>query len=451
MLVLCALVCAGVGSLYAVFTPPWQNPDEPAHYAYIAQVAEHGCCPVIAPGDWDQAYLSALTGSRFAPDMLARLETVQYEDHQPPLYYLIASVVFRLTDGQLVPLRLLSVVFGVLMACMAVPLGRLLVPGRPFVHAAALLAAGLIPQAAAMHASVNNDALAHLIAAVTLWALAVVVVRGERALPGGAWLLGALAGLAALTKVTIVFLGLLVPLGLLVRWALAERERGGVRALIGLWGRFALPALALAGLWWARNIGVYGFPDVFGLTAHDRVVVGQPLTAAFMAERGFGPHLSAALTTVFNSFWGQLGWMALPLQPGVYTAIAAVCVLALAGVLAGATVARIPADTGDPPLLRRAAWVLMGAAVVAAAAQLAYYNLQFVQFQGRYLFPALLPIVLTLAAGLEVWARILAARAGARAQSAASAAVLAAVLLAPAALLALNAFIVARVLPLLRP
>ena len=56
-----------LGVAYAVRTPPWQAPDEPAHLQVIAQLAENGCCPVIAPGDWDQALLGELTSARFAP------------------------------------------------------------------------------------------------------------------------------------------------------------------------------------------------------------------------------------------------------------------------------------------------------------------------------------------------------------------------------------------------
>ena len=50
-----ALILLGyffAGALYAIYTPPWQAPDEPAHFNYIRQVAEDGCCPRIENGDW---------------------------------------------------------------------------------------------------------------------------------------------------------------------------------------------------------------------------------------------------------------------------------------------------------------------------------------------------------------------------------------------------------------
>ena len=55
-----------VGSLFAIYTPPWQAPDEPAHYNYIRQLAG-GSLPVIAPGDYDQEYQGTVISSRFDP------------------------------------------------------------------------------------------------------------------------------------------------------------------------------------------------------------------------------------------------------------------------------------------------------------------------------------------------------------------------------------------------
>src|SRR5574340_892915 len=99
-----------IGGLYAALTPPWQAPDEPAHYNYIAQVAGHGCCPVITPSDWNAAQLEALKAAQF-PDN-ASVAGVTYEDHQPPLYYLIAAPVFNLTHGSLFAMRLVSLILG---------------------------------------------------------------------------------------------------------------------------------------------------------------------------------------------------------------------------------------------------------------------------------------------------------------------------------------------------
>ncbi|MDH4137822.1 MAG: hypothetical protein OEW09_14065, partial [Anaerolineae bacterium] len=39
-----------VGTLYALLTPPWQVPDEPAHYNYVRFVAENLRYPVLQMG-----------------------------------------------------------------------------------------------------------------------------------------------------------------------------------------------------------------------------------------------------------------------------------------------------------------------------------------------------------------------------------------------------------------
>src|SRR5512140_2047072 len=88
VLAVITLAYLGVATLYAVKTPAWQVPDEPAHYNYIAQIAASGCCLTLKPGDWDNAYLNAIKAAKFSAESLqGRLDTVRYEDHQPPLYY----------------------------------------------------------------------------------------------------------------------------------------------------------------------------------------------------------------------------------------------------------------------------------------------------------------------------------------------------------------------------
>src|SRR4030042_1864635 len=45
-----------IGTLYAVKTPAWQVPDEPAHYNYVRYIVEHRALPVLRSGDFDQKY-----------------------------------------------------------------------------------------------------------------------------------------------------------------------------------------------------------------------------------------------------------------------------------------------------------------------------------------------------------------------------------------------------------
>jgi len=393
------LVLAGA---YAVRTPDWQAPDEPAHYNYIRQIADEGRLPVLNMGDWQQAYQDELTASGFDPALLDRLDTVQYEDHQPPLYYLLLAPVFALTGGDLLALRLTSALLGAGVVLGAWGALRWAFPARPTL---ALTGAGFVaflPQHLSILGSVSNDALAELLVALTLWATVAYLGSGPRR-PHPA-LLGLLVGLALLTKTTIYFLAGIAALAILLR---ARRERWPLRTLARHAAATLLPALVLGGVWWARNVSAYGGTDFTGLRRHDAVTVGQVRTDDYLEDQfggDVGAYLEEAATTTFHSFWGQFGWMAVPLPPRVYQLLG----LFTVGVLLGAGI-----------FVRRAGWLralsgpqrdaglIFAATLVFAAAAFVLYNLDFVQFQGRYLYPALIPLGLLAALGLHGWASLL--------------------------------------------
>ncbi len=392
------------GALYAIYTPPWQAPDEPAHFNYIRQIAEAGCCPRIASGDWQSDYLSQLTTSRFAPEHLDRLDSIQYEDHHPPLYYLLASVVFKLSDGDLIALRLFSVALGAAVVCLSFLISRCIAPAQPQIALGAMALVAFTPQHLSMMASVNNDALAEVIVALALlW----LFRRNSEDTP--IWQLGLIVSAALLTKITITFLALIVPLAIWLKW---RRGGGPARELLRSIAIFLTVAILIGGVWWLRNITIYGFPDFLGLAAHDAVVADQPRSADYIAQHGFAVYLSQLAGTTFKSFWGQFGWMALPLDKvlggWIYRGFA---LLTLAG-LSGFVFAARPWSVGDrdatrPPMSADAIIVLL-ATMLLVALQFTYYNIEFQQWQGRYLFPALIPIAFLLVYGLDHWrARLL--------------------------------------------
>ena len=170
-----------------------------------------------------------------------------------------------------------------------------------------------------------------------------------------------------------------------------------------------VPALILGGVWWARNLSTYGGLDFTGLDRHDEVTVGQPRTADYSDEvygGSFGRYLEAFLATTFRSFWGQFGWMALIMPRWAYAAFA----LFSLGVLAGAALyvrqARWPGALSGP---QRDGLVLLALTLGFVLAAYLLYNVTFVQFQGRYLYPALIPLALLVAIGLAGWAQPLPA------------------------------------------
>ncbi|MBC7810602.1 MAG: DUF2142 domain-containing protein [Burkholderiales bacterium] len=391
-----------VGALYALLTPAWQVPDEPAHYNNVAQVATNGCCPVIEMGDWDTTYLGELTSTQFAPEGLDRISTIEYEDHQPPLYYLIASLVYKVSGGSLSALRLLSVIIGAGVVIAAYAVGKAVFPRQSWIALAAAALVAFIPQHVSILAGVNNDGLAELVIGLILLA-SVVYVRGGNV---PVWLLGLLVGIGFVTKGTTYLMAGVALFAIVLRWWSSERAFVSLARTIIL---FLIPALVLGGLWWGRNFAVYGIPDFLGLREHDRVVAGQPRTADDIALIGWGAYLSKAVSTTFNSFWGQFGWMAAPLPGWAYRIMQGASALALIGLIMAAFRPKSRSETEADDTHSWAIWLLLLVIVLAFAAYV-YYNSEFLQLQGRYLYPALIPFALLWSKGLDTLRRVLLSR-----------------------------------------
>ncbi len=416
---------------YALRTPAWQAPDEPAHFNYIAAITSVGCCPILSSGDWDGALLNQLTSERFLGATPTELTSLRYENHQPPLYYVLASPLFRLSEGSLTALRLGSALLGMGVVINTHRCARLLAPKRPiFAHLAALFCA-FLPQQLHILSSVNNDALAWLLISETIYlclallygsslqrecrvvaslillaGLALIGVSGETLLSGllllgigtwlwrlsitqeqlAYWLLGSLIGVIFITKLTAY---LMLPVALATHFSCGSPHRRNPRSLFHL----LLPATLIGATWWLRNIQVYGWPDIFALQIHERVVVGQMRSADQLAQQGWLRFLIEATRTTFISFWGQFGWMSTPLSGWRFFFIVVQGAVCLLGALAA--IRHKAKDLALRPLVGLSALTI---------AMFILYNLAFVQWQGRYLYPALIPVALAWSWGV-FWIR----------------------------------------------
>ncbi|MDZ4672583.1 MAG: DUF2142 domain-containing protein [Phototrophicales bacterium] len=371
-----------IGVLFALYTPLWQTPDEPAHYHYIAQIPTIGL-PTIETGDWDSAYLDALKSTKFADINPQTFATIQYEDHQPPLYYLLATPVYAITNGNPHAIRIFSVLIGMIIVWCAYGIGRLMFPNSPQI---ALGVAGFVafhPQHLHIITSINNDVLAWALVGIFLVLAITYLKTGNSRLP---LFMGILVGIAFMTKATAYFL---LAIGLL---AILLKRKNLFLAIM----QFISPAVILGLIWWIRNIAVYGFPDFLGLRAHDAVVVGQLRTAERIAELGFGGYLSEFMQTTYNSFWGQFGWMAVPMPTWIYIGILALLIVAVVGFFIG--------KRDESP--QRGVWLLLTATTLLAVVAYVYYNSEFVQYQGRYMFPLLIPLGIGLVVGIDNWRKL---------------------------------------------
>ncbi len=388
-----------LGSLFVARVPAWQVPDEPGHYNYVASLAR-GVWPVIEPSDWDPKLVPIGPDAQSVP-----YERITYQDHQPPLFYLLSTPVFALFSGSLTALRLWSLLIGGIgvAACYAAVLT--IFPGRTSLAGAAAAVYALLPQHVHIMAGFNNDSMSEALLALTVWqSLRLLRPRHDGTLRERL-LLGATVGLALLTKAQAYLVLPIAMLALLgAGWEDRERWTHAFNQVIRLGG----VALLIGAPLWARNLSTYGGTDILALQAHNRAVVGQPTSADLVAKAGLGGYAVKMARVTFQSFWGQFGWMTVLPGDRIYQALLAFTLLSAALFVVWWLHGRVLLD----PTQRRR---LMLLALLALFALLAYfwYNLQFEQFQGRYLYPALTAYATAFALGwswlLRRWPRVDAA------------------------------------------
>lgn len=404
---------AVLGVMYAVRTPHWQAPDEPAHFNYVRALAETGAFPVLQQGDYDQAFLEKIKSEKFPPDL--SIDSIRYEAHQPPLYYVAALPVYlaaRVLGADIVlALRLLNVALAIVLSLVAFRIFRYVFPGNELLPLVGVGVMATVPMHVAMTAAINNDTLAEVVVGVILL-LAVRRLHGE--MTGRRFLvMGGLAyGIALLTKTTIYSTAALLVAAEVgyrqiveARQSAQETRRGTLRPrmpALGTAGKTLAPlfgiSLALSGLWFARNALVYGASDLFGWGRHDAVVAGQTTTAQWIAANGLRNTLIDLFAISFKSFWAQFGWMGVLVSDRIYVFLFVLSAAASLGAVL--MLARLWREREGLGSETRWTWLLLGLLLALVIAADAYYNLKFFQPQGRYLFYGLIPIAALWSGGL---------------------------------------------------
>ncbi len=401
LLALILVLYFALGLGYAWRTPPWNNPDEPAHYNYVAHIVQTGTLPIASEQTLPDGAVSRLIGLHFP--RTERIDFIHHQDWQPPLYYLAAAPLLVAVRGedqiaQLHALRALGVAMGGLtllaayaaarevFVCAVSPRSdcrRTRAEGEWLALAACATIAG-IPMFTAIMAAASNDTLTALLGAVVTWLLLRVMRTGVST--RAAALLGVLLALGVMTKLTLLALVPIVLVGILcAAFQRGEPPRTATRHLAVC----ALAAGVVLAPWLVHQGLSYGWDDLLG-TKRQKKLFGY--TSAFP----FGPDdIAGWIRTLVHSFWGLFGWMNVPLPNPVYVAWD---VLTQATVLGGAVlVARhakrlFPSKSGD---LRP---LLAGLSILATLVGVVYLNLTVVSAQGRYLFAALAPLAMLLVA-----------------------------------------------------
>ena len=407
------LVALAHGALYALLMPPWQAPDEVAHFEYSHLLAT--LRRPISPADdslpLEQAIIQSLyqfhawtfRNSPLPAQVPTRLNQTLFGYSRTLNRFSLTYVVYALAAWpflgqdiviQLFAMRLASVVMGALVVVLAFETARLVAPAAPALAVAAAGLVLLLPQHAFITAAANDGNLAELAASGCIFLLAVMWRQGLRWRTAAACLLCALA--AILSKATGYFLvGLLLVAGpaLVFRWQPPRpagrqwswRRVGGAGLAAGVLAAVLVPVVVFAPP--LRYIRLMLSTNARHLADFVPYVLGLNVDGRF----------ASALSGTFNSFWLTFGWMTFGFPQPVYTLLLVLVGLALAGL-----VWRLrqlpPAAETEKSLLR-----LLG---LAAALELGVLVTWFVTspngvnyFQGRYLFTAVVPLAVLLAAG----------------------------------------------------
>jgi 4-amino-4-deoxy-L-arabinose transferase-like glycosyltransferase len=279
-------------------------------------------------------------------------------------------------QGTLLAVRIVrwfSVLLGAVTVFLTYQIARAVAPGRPEIALGAAAVNAFTPMFLFISGAVNNDNLVIPLASLALLLMIRAVQRhgidveavlrnetfhrgiapestlpemnderrttnmGRWALVVGRWssdltdwmVLGAVIGLAALTKISAVGL-LFLALGTIfvTRWQSLVRPltlSRLLRLLIETLGRFLLlllPLLLIAGWWYYRNIALYG--DWTGWNAFIAVLGQRPQPATL-------GQLWSERAGFLASYWGLFGGLNVPMPGWIYTVLNLVLLTAVLG------------------------------------------------------------------------------------------------------------------------
>lgn len=333
-LFLVLIAFTGLGLLYDFNVPLFEKPDELKHFAVIQHIQSEGQLPVVKAGEnklWDQEgtqppfyhILAALTVSWLDLSHFSEPpRNPHYADERSfswqqrgnnNLYLHPADEAWRI-EPTLIAARLarwLSLLAGIGTVSLTYLLARIIFDDlHPETSSIlALLSASLvafIPQFLHTSSAITNDSLSVTLAAAALVVLALIIKRGSST--RYSIYLGVILGLAALTKLSLLYL---LPVTGLVLLIDLYRHRSLRRSLMEI-TLIAGLMLLLSGWWYWRNWRMYG--DVTALNAH-LLYRGGPLNPT--------PSLTqiwqTELTGLELSFWAAFGAGQILWEPWLYT------------------------------------------------------------------------------------------------------------------------------------
>jgi hypothetical protein len=426
----CMLVAFLNAACWSFITPPFQVPDEPAHFAYVQELAETGRLPSSNAEQYSPDEMAVLQGLRqedikqtpqersiSSPAERRRLQSALaaplsrrgegdagVASSEPPLYYALETIPYALGAGgtlldSLELMRLLSALMAGFTALFAFLFVREALPGVRWAWTVGGLGVAFVPLLGFMSGSVNPDALLFAVSAALLYCLARAFRRGLTS--RSACAIGAVIAVGLLTKLNFVGLlpGAVLALVLLARAAARAHGRSAYR-----WLGVALAIGACPAVLYALVNVISGHPAFgvassgAGLTRHHGSLSGEIsyIWQLYLPPLPGMPHDFPGYFTTrqiwFDGYVGLYGWLDTTFPGWIYDAallpaglIALLCARALV-----AARAALRGRAGE--LLSYAAIAAGLMVLVGADSYLAFPEAAAEYGQARYLLP-LLPLL----------------------------------------------------------
>jgi 4-amino-4-deoxy-L-arabinose transferase-like glycosyltransferase len=331
----------------------------------------------------------------------------------PPGYYALAAGVLDAIPGsahlawdQTVGLlRLLDILFLLPLPYLCWAIAKRYT--RSGVAVATAFAPILLPAFERLGGSVNNDDLLILLTSIFLLQVAKAMDGDTRIRV--AMTMGISLTLALLTKGFALVLPPIAVLAYLVAW---RRNR----TPFPQWPvRIVVLAGAIGGLWWLRNLNVYGSVQPAGLTRAQANVVWPPLPHG--THEHVATYLHHSLDRMTTDVWGALGLTVPPSLPGWITFVAsalavALILLAFVATFAGRRVRTEEATgrhAGPGPRVPVVDLLVLLLPTVLVMVPLLFHGWsdysrtgQLIGIQGRYLYPGFVGLVAIAAVGADL-------------------------------------------------
>lgn len=333
-------IYATLGFATMLSNPLLESPDELLNYENMRYIATHKSLPVLQAGEMSKA-------------------------HHPPLYYLLGAIItgpipdknlemmgqninrffgYRTydfgidnksqylhgTSAEAWPwhdaalglylMRIISIVLGAGGVLAIYKTGRILFAEQAVSLVAAAIVA-LNPMYVYIQSSVHNDALTNFLAACTI--LALVIYWQTPSMKQGI-VIGTVAALGILTKITFLFLGPVVLVVIFGRHLISRKnDAAWLQSFLKNITVAGGIVIALTGWWFVRNQILYGEPT------------SMQLQASIWQPRPNAPDWAAAvqeLGYLRDSFWGVFGFGQIVFPRWVYTTMNGLTLVACVGV-----------------------------------------------------------------------------------------------------------------------